>query len=211
MSTLAAAAIAGPVEAPERAFGPGFGGLIPDNDAFGYFSPIMITDDFPISSLKVRILGLDHGYSGDLTIELRKDGSVTPTILVANLSNGADADFNGDYTFGDDGADLAAAADPLSGLEDIPSGEYRAVNQFGNIVNLNDKYAGVSARGAWTLRIADDDFLVSGSLEGWELVLGGAPDCLPSDLVADINGDGAVDLMDLNLILSNFGSSCAPG
>lgn len=192
-----------------RAYGPGHAGAIPDNDAVGFISPIEIRDSFPIQSIAVRITGLTHGYSSDLTLELRHIGVGAPTTLLVNLRNGSSADFAGDYVFADSGADLWAAANGLSGLQVIPPGTYRAHGAAGALVNLNARYVGENARGVWALRIVDDDFLVAGSFTGWELELGGAPACV-SGGTGDLNGDSVVDAADLATLLGSWGPCAQP-
>ncbi|MCA9310331.1 MAG: hypothetical protein KDA21_03945 [Phycisphaerales bacterium] len=204
LSCVAALSCAGPVLA--TTYGPAPGGNIPDNDAVGFLSPIVVEQSFAITSVSVTITGLDHGYSSDLTIELRHQGVSSPTSLLINLNFGEDADFNGTYTFADTGANLWTVAGPLCCLEDIPSGTYRASGPGGAIVNLNAKYAGENAQGVWLLRVVDDDFLVAGGFMDWTLELGGGPACTHID--GDVDGNLRVDFDDLNLLLGNWGTEC---
>jgi len=204
VGALTSPAIAGP--AYERAYGPGYAGVIPDNDAIGFLSVINVEQSFPVQNARVRILGLDHGYCSDLTIEIRRPGVTAPLTLATNIRNGNSADFNGDYTFSDSGADLWATADGLGGPDDLPPGEYRASGAGGVLLSFDAHFGGIDAAGPWTLRIADDDFLVEGDFTGWEVILGGAPECLPPD--ADLNGDGVVDTADLGLLIGQFGTMC---
>ncbi|MCA9294219.1 MAG: hypothetical protein KDA20_10435 [Phycisphaerales bacterium] len=204
LGVLALSAQAGTVT---KTYGPGYGGAIPDNDAIGYISPVVVAESFAIQSIQVRIYGLDHGYSSDLTIELRHSGVGTPTTLVTNLGFGEDADFNGDYVFEDSGANLWTVAGTVCCLEDLPPGSYQASGSGGAVISLDARYIGEDAEGPWVLRIYDDDFLVSGGFTGWELVLGGAPAC-PGDIPGDVNHDGVVDIADLNTVLFNFGMVC---
>ena len=197
---------AGAGAAGATTYGPAPGGNIPDNDSVGFLSPIVVAQSFAISSVAVTIRGLDHGYSSDLTIELRHQGVSTPTSLLLNLNFGEDADFNGTYTFADTGANLWTVAGPLCCLQDIPPGAYRASGSGGAIVDLNAKYGGEDAQGVWLLRVVDDDFLVAGSFLDWTLELGGGPACV--EVEGDVNGDLEVNFDDLNLLLSNWGAVC---
>ncbi|MCA9280926.1 MAG: hypothetical protein H6812_05855 [Phycisphaeraceae bacterium] len=176
-------------------------GNIPDNDAVGFLSPIAVQDNFPITSIKVTIRGLQHNYSSDLTITLKHAGVSSETILVSNLNSGEDADFDGDYAFADSGASLSAVAGPICCTDNIPSGTYTAT------ISLDAKYIGENAHGAWVLRIYDDDFLVAGSFASWEIELGGGPDC-PPGFEGDVNHDNIVNVDDLNIILGNWGRQC---
>lgn len=176
-------------------------GAIPDNDIVGFLSPIAVHDAFPITSVKVTIRGLQHNYSSDLTITLTHSGVSSQTVLVANLNSGEDADFDGDYAFADSGADMSAVAGSICCTDDIPPGTYTAT------VSLDAKYAGEDAHGSWVLRIYDDDFLVAGAFESWELELGGGPDC-PPGFGGDVNNDRIVDINDLNEVLANWGAAC---
>ncbi len=191
---------------PPTPFG-GPGGPIPDNDPIGMITPVVIEESFPITSIAVRINGFQHNYSSDLTIELRHVGVSDPVILLTNLRFGEDADFDGDYTFADSGEDLWLVAQDYSGTQDLPPGTYRASGPGGAFVSLDSAYLGEDAQGSWILRIYDDDFLVAGAFESWDLILGGVPAC-PGNIPGDVNGDGVVDLDDLNLVLINFGASC---
>lgn len=186
----------------------GPGGPIPDNDSIGMITPVVIDQSFPIESIAVRINGFQHSYSSDLTIELRHVGVSDPVLLLTNLGFGEDADFDGDYTFADDGDDLWVVAQNFSGTEDLPPGTYQATGAGGDFISLDDAFVGEDAQGAWILRIYDDDYLVVGAFESWDLILGGVPAC-PGDIPGDANGDGVVDLADLNLVLANFGANCA--
>lgn len=206
--SLAAVLMAGAGSPTQTVAFRGQGGPIPDNDGVGILTPVVIDQSFPIESIAVRLNGLQHGYSSDLTIELRRVGSTSPTILVTNLRFGSSADFNGEYTFVDGGADLWAAAAGLSGLQVIPPGEYQPSGPGGAHTSLNNNHLGTDAKGGWVLRIYDDDFLVAGIVESWDLILGGVPVC-PGQVPGDANGDGVVNLADLNLVLANFGRSCA--
>lgn len=188
-------------------FGPGVGGPIPDGNTLGFITPIIIEDSFAITSVEVIIHGLQHNYSSDLTITLTHTGVSTPITLVVNLRNGSGADFDGDYTFSDTGADLWVTADGIVGTADIPPGSYMPSGAGGAINSLNSKYAGENAQGAWYLRIMDDDALVAGSVQGWTLRLnpGAVP---PVECAGDTNGDNVVDGADLSVLLARFGTSC---
>lgn len=188
-------------------YGPGVGGNIPDNEVVGFLSPIVVAESFPITSIKLTINGLVHGYSSDLLITLTHSGVSTPTTLLVNLRNGSSADFNGAYSFADSGLNLWTTAAGLSGLQVIPQGTYQASGSGGVTISLNSKYVGENAQGSWALRIADQSFLVSGSFQSWNLELGGGPTPRPP-CPADINGDGFVDTIDLTMLLGSFGTAC---
>lgn len=185
----------------------GFGGVIPDNDEIGNLAAVIVDESFPITSISVRINGFDHGYSGDLTIELRQSSTGEALTLLSNLRNGEDADFFGDYAWADGGSDLWAVAANFSALEDLPEDTYHPIGPNNAPRSLDDAFVGSDAQGTWILRVYDDDFLVEGSFESWELVLGGRPAC-PGDVEGDINGDGTVDITDLLLLLARFNDSC---
>jgi len=189
-------------------FGPGVGGPIPDNNTIGFITPIIIEDSFAITGIEVILHGLQHNYSSDLTITLTHSGVSTPITLVTNLRNGSGADFDGDYTFSDNGANLWQVAEGIGGTNDIPPGAYQASGTGGVTSSLNAKYAGEDAKGAWILRIADTSFLVSGSIQGWSLRLlpGATPP--PPPCPGDVNGDNVVDGADLSVLLANFGNAC---
>lgn len=202
--TCGAALSAGPLITD---FGPGVGGAIPDGNTLGFITPVIIEDSFAITGVEVIIHGLQHNYSSDLTITLTHTGVSTPITLVANLRNGSGADFDGQYTFSDAGANLWVVADGIVGTADIPPGAYMPSGTGGTTSSLNAKYAGENAQGAWYLRIVDDDPLVAGSVQGWTLRLnpGATP---PVECAGDVNGDNVVDGADLSVLLARFGTSC---
>lgn len=188
-------------------FGPGIGGPIPDGDTLGLISPIVIEESFAITSVEVIIHGLRHNYSSDLTITLTHAGVSAPITLVDNLRFGSGADFDGEYTFSDSGADLWVTADGITGTNDIPPGAYRPSGAGGAINNLNAKYNGENAQGAWYIRLADTDPLVAGTITGWTLrLLPGAAPAPSCD--GDVNGDNRIDAADLSVILARFGATC---
>lgn len=188
-------------------FGPGVGGAIPDGNTLGFITPIIIDESFAITGVEVIIHGLQHNYSSDLTITLTHTGVSTPITLVTNLRNGSGADFDGTYSFRDNGADLWVTADGIVGTNDIPPGAYMASGAGGATSSLNSKYAGENAQGAWYLRVVDDDPLVAGSVQGWTLRLNPGAKA-PAPCAGDTNGDNVVDGADLSVLLARFGTSC---
>lgn len=204
---VAASVLATAPCASATVYGPGIGGNIPDNEVVGFLSPIVVPHAFPVQSVKVTINGLVHGYSGDLLVTLTHSGVSTPTTLLINLRNGSSADFNGTYSFADNGANLWTAAQGLSGLQVIPPATYQASGTGGVTISLNSKYFGENAQGSWALRIADQSFLVSGSFASWSLELGGGP-VVPPPCPPDLNGDGVVNTVDLTIFLASFGTAC---
>lgn len=189
-------------------FGPGVGGPIPDGNTLGFISPVIIEDSFVITGVEVILHGLQHNYSSDLTITLTHTGVSSPITLVTNLRNGSGADFDGTYTFSDAGANLWQTADGITGTNDIPPGAYLPSGANGVVSSLNAKYSGENAQGAWYIRVADDDPLVAGSIQGWTLRLlpGAVPP--PEPCPGDVNGDNVVDGADLSVLLARFGSAC---
>jgi hypothetical protein len=107
----------------------------------------------------------------------------TATLMqrIGGGQNGDDSNFAGTYTFSDAGFDTVWQAAVIGAPDTnsiIPIAPHRGVDAFANTVSLRGAFAGMTAAGAWTLRIADTADVDVGTLMAWRLVLdrsGGDP------------------------------------
>lgn len=161
-------------------YGPGAGGLIPDNLPAGFSSSINI--GVGITSVQsVEIRGLKHTWAGDLTATLtnpngasvilfQRVGSTTPTGFGDSTNFGSDDPVGGagsdannltgrDYIFGESGADLWTTGAGLAGGVGMPAGSYL---MFSNNFNTTTPYTftsfagmGTNLTGDWILTLSD--------------------------------------------------------
>ncbi len=134
----------------------GLGGFIPDGDATGFSSVIKVATGGLVDNLDIAMFGLQHTWMGDLVGTLTHNG-VTVTWLERNQLNGDN--LNGQYFIHDDPSLPtlnAASGDPR------PSGFYDTFQPF-------SAFHGMAADGDWTLNIADEAFIDSGSFDNWRL------------------------------------------
>ncbi len=151
--------------------GPGAGFSIPDSGSA--FSDITITNPAAIAGgLSVTILGFTHTWIGDLIGTLQHVESGTAQTLfhrVGRVSTGfgSNADFRGDYTFGNGGADLWAAA---AGGGLVPPGLYSASGaDSAAFLDLSNFFDGEAAAGTWRLTLSDNAGGDIGAITGWTL------------------------------------------
>lgn len=168
-------------------FGPGPGGLIPDNDPAGFISTISIpASNATIGSFEsVTIVfgNPTHSWAGDLHAQLRSP-SGTIVHLFSRIGStpgnpyGDDSDLGGTYVFANGMypaslADAAAAAGPR---ERIPAGTYaRSTNPIvggapaGQVFTDFNALTGEPVSGNWQLLISDSTEGDSGGIVSWSL------------------------------------------
>jgi MYXO-CTERM domain-containing protein len=162
--------------------GPGGPGIIPDNNATGVSSSIVVAGPGTISDLNVNIGLLRHSWIGDLRMTLTHvdtatsvvfvnrpgvgvgSGGVDPgTSTVGFSSNyGASTTVGANYTFDDEGADLYAAINGQPSTFQLPAGSYT----HPNAADLS-AFDGQPVAGTWTLTISDHAGADTGRWENW--------------------------------------------
>ncbi len=155
---------------------------IPDNTPVGVSASQTITDDFEIADLNFRVDNIQHTFTGDLTVNLRApngyggdliflrnaflaggDGNNFINTVIddqsvndLNQSPDSSAPFTGDW--------LPAFGSPFWNLFGDPGITPDPVGQLGR---LN----GTSTKGTWTVLVADNAALDTGTLHAWSLIV----------------------------------------
>ena len=179
---------------PAQAFttftGNGLGFTIPDNDATGASSDIVVADNFLISDITVSLNTLTHTYIGDLTATLTHiDTSTTVDLFqrVGRLSSGLGniSNLNGTYNFNDAfTGNLWAVAQSGNTSFVIPGGDYFSTGATsGTKVPMLTTISGLPSSGTWRLKISDNESADTGALGSWTLNLqGSTPASVPGPL-----------------------------
>ena len=156
--------------------GSGPGGAIPDNDADGISSTIVLTGTAAITDLNVNVGGLFHSWMGDVRMTLEHVGFGQVAFVnqpgVAEMPDPAGSSSNfgsgfgigANYTFDDEGADLWADVSTQSDDYFLPSGNWSHV--AADDLSLFD---GQPMGGAWILTISDNAGFDTGFFENWDL------------------------------------------
>lgn len=158
----------------------GTGGTIPDNNPAGFVSDIVVDDEFSIDDITINLNGLVHTWIGDLVVFVSYsgvDGSAGSSLFdrVGKTSPstgfGDSSNLSGTYSFNDGGGDLWAAAAAASGTDDIVApGVYFASGGLSPAkLSLNGLFAGLNAKGTWSLSIVDAAGGDLGTLESWSI------------------------------------------
>ena len=115
-----------------------------------------------IDKIRVKLVGLTHTYSGDLSCTLiSPNGAKTATLFRRpGLSNtvpyGEESDFGGTYEFSDSfSSNLWTAAAVVGATTAIPSSGYHPSTTAGANSNLTSIFAGAVTAGTWTLKLTD--------------------------------------------------------
>ena len=188
-------------------FAAGF--AIPDGDPAGISSSLVITDVGTITDLDLRLTALTHTWLGDLIITLTHEDTNT-TVFIADRAGtsedgfetfGFDIDLGGTYIIDDES--LSGSFHDQIAFEEgaLPPGDYNSFEAL-------SAFDGLSITGTWTLFISDNELPDPGLLGSWSL-LAEAVDTPPCP--ADVTGDNAVNLADLNLVLAKFGQTTPDG
>ncbi len=162
--------------------GTGAGFNIPDNNATGASSTIVVPDSFSITDITVTLNSLTHTYVGDLIATLTHVDTGTTVSLfnrIGLVSSGAgdSSNFGGNYSFNDafTGNIWAVAASGGSSFV-IPSGNnFPTGAGSSTLVPMLTSLSGELSSGTWRLTISDNEQLDTGALGSWALNLQGTP------------------------------------
>jgi subtilisin-like proprotein convertase family protein len=144
----------------------GTGGSIPDNGP-AFTSSVTVNRDIIIDDISVLLASFQHTWVGDLTATLTHTDSGTSITLFDRLGVppdefGSSSDLSGDYTFADSGVPL-----PEFPGDPVPQLTYQATSSFASL------FAGLNARGTWTLAVQDSAEDDTGSFGSWNLDIEG--------------------------------------
>jgi subtilisin-like proprotein convertase family protein len=162
--------------------GTGAGFNIPDNNATGASSTIVVPDSFSITDITVTLNNLTHAYIGDLIATLTHVDTGTTVSLfnrIGRVSSGTGdgSNFNGTYSFNDAfTGNIWTVADSGEDDFDIPSGNYFPTGaDSSTLVPMLTSLGGSQTAGDWRLTISDNGLSDTGSLGSWTLNLQGTP------------------------------------
>ncbi|NCR90788.1 MAG: proprotein convertase P-domain, (modular protein) [Microcystis aeruginosa G11-01] len=163
--------------------GTGAGFNIPDDNATGASSTIVVPDSFSITDITVTLNSLTHTYVGDLIATLTHVDTGTTVSLFnrigKNNSNlgGDSSNFGGNYSFNDAfTGNLWAVAASGSPFFVIPSGNYFPTGAGSStLVPMLTSLSGELSSGTWRLTISDNGRDDTGALGSWALNLQGNP------------------------------------
>ena len=162
--------------------GTGAGFNIPDGNATGASSTIVVPDSFSITDITVTLNNLTNTWIGDVTATL----TYVPTNTTVSLFNrigrvtsgfGDSSNFGGNYSFNDAfTGNIWTVADSGEDDFDIPSGNYFPTGaDSSTLVPMLTSLGGSQTAGDWRLTISDNGFRDTGSLGSWTLNLQGTP------------------------------------
>jgi hypothetical protein len=179
ITTLALIALAAAPAMARPVYGPGAGGVIPDNAPAGpIISDIIVGDTFSVTDVTVTINTLTHTWAGDLIITLTKvgDGSATLVSRVGAIppgnTVGDSTNFGGNYTFANAGTNLWTTVAGLGTAAAVPSGTYAATGAASATPNNAFlAFTGQSSNGTWRLSISDNAGADLGSFASWSINL----------------------------------------
>jgi len=161
--------------------GTGAGFNIPDDNATGASSTIVVPDSFSITDITVTLNSLTHTFLGDLIATLTHVDTGTTVSLFNRIglvsAAGDSSNFGGNYSFNDafTGNIWAVAASGGSSFV-IPSGNYFPTGAGSStLVPMLTSLSGELSSGTWRLTISDNGEDDTGALGSWALNLQGNP------------------------------------
>ena len=155
---------------------------IPDGDPVGVFDTMAITDDLEIADLDFRVDSLTHTFTGDITAMLRAPNGYGGDLIWLReiLFSGGDGDnFTNTVIDDESGNDLNQSFStdaPYTG-DWLPAFNSPVWLLFGDPAVFPDpvgqlsRLDGMSTQGTWTIHVADNFSLDSGTLNAWSLIV----------------------------------------
>lgn len=192
---------------------------IPDNNPTGASVSIVVSDPAVIDQLRV-VVDIVHTWVGDLRATIT-NGNQTVTLFYdtgdpTGATTGDSSNLDGAYRFYDAAPlDWWAAAAAGDSSYVIPPGDYRPADALtGNLPTPSlAAFDGQPFAGTWTLTVRDVQAADVGQIRRWRIESTATrPPCNGSGCpntgcdLGDIDGNCVVNLSDLTLLLSNFGS-----
>jgi subtilisin-like proprotein convertase family protein len=153
---------------------------IPDNEAAGISSDIVITDTANVTDLNVTINGLKHTWVAHLIAQITHVETNTTVDLFNRIgkvgsATGNGSDFDGNYTFDSQSTNDIWAAAAVGNNANIPVGTYFPSTSKATGANTTAVpsslalFNGQGLNGTWRLTISDRARTLTGSFAGWTL------------------------------------------
>lgn len=165
---------------------------IPDNNAAGNSSTIVVPDAFSITDMSVTITwpattggaAGGHTWCGDLIATLTgPGGSITLFNRIGSTTSsgvGDSSDFTNSYSFSDSSAaSIWTAAAAAGSAAAVANGTYQASTRSATFayqaVSMLGTFGGTGSLGNWTLKITDNAGGDTGTVSSWTLNLTPTP------------------------------------
>jgi subtilisin-like proprotein convertase family protein len=169
----------------------GTGFNIPENNAAGISSDIVISESLNISDLTVTLNNLNHTRIGNLVATLTNVTTNTTVTLFDRVGRsegppvipGYNRNLAGDYSFNDSFTtnfwEVAMGRTPATNNTIIPSGDYLPTLGVTGAISPLSAFNGELSQGTWRLMIADIAPIDTGSLGSWTLSITDQPVPVP--------------------------------
>ncbi|MCP2729185.1 proprotein convertase P-domain-containing protein [Limnofasciculus baicalensis] len=180
---------------------------IPENDAAGISSDIVISDTLNISDLTVTLNNLNHTRIGNLIATLSNLTTNTTVTLFDRVGRiegppvipGFNRNFAGNYSFNDSFTTnfwlTAMGRTPATNNTVIPSGNYLPTLGVTGAISPLSAFNGELSQGTWRLMISDNAPLDIGTLDSWTLSMTGTMAGQPVPEPASVVGLLAIGAM----------------
>lgn len=180
----------------------GDGTPIPDDGSS--VSIVVTVSSDPGATVEDVMISVDlaHEWLGDLTITVSHDGA--SAVLIDQVASDI-------WSYGCGGDDIDAHFTDSATLtaEDLCNPGGPTPMFFGEIIPAEalSVFTGSPVEGDWIITVTDHNPIDTGVINGICITVVATP----NECVGDVNGDNAVDLDDLDLVLSNFGQMTPSG
>lgn len=163
----------------------GAGFAIPENDAAGMSTDIVISESLNISDLTVTLNNLNHTRIGNLIATLTNVTTNTTVTLFDRVGRsegppvipGYNRNFAGNYSFNDSFTTnlwvTTTGRTPSTNNTVIPGGDYLPTLGVTGAISPLSAFNGELSQGIWRLMISDSAPVDTGSLGGWTLSITG--------------------------------------